>query len=104
MKIKTIIHTTPELFDAAVNEYLVDGWQLTTRGIRPAGGSVVKLYAELILPDSPTEQIKPDLFKYAEALRQECLCHEFCGDCPLDHVCGCTYPGSWLPTVEEEVR
>lgn len=116
MKIKTIRIRldNAEDFDKALNKALEDGYQLIRRdivpGFRLSGGGYLPnmLYAELVLPDPPTEPEQIDPF---EALRQV---KEFCGNipphtceenCPLYRWCeqyaGETDPCSWhLPEVE----
>lgn len=56
MQIKTVVENNSERFDTRVNEYLVDGWELTKRGIVKAPhGALDKFYAELVKRDDETE-------------------------------------------------
>jgi hypothetical protein len=109
MKIKTISSDLKWVgdFDNKVNEAMDAGWQLVRREVIPGGPlDSNKLYAELVLPDTPAP------FDPALALHQvQTFCHSVdqndCGTdrCPLNGWCqrlrDCADPTDW--DLSEEV-
>lgn len=116
MKIKTVIHDNPGMFDAQVNELLAEGYMLGERSIikaGPAGLEQTYHYAQLVLLDPVPEPEQGDPVEALRCIRDFCeaMPKEKCltPECPLSNWCYIftedgVSPAQWTIPGEEADR